>query len=227
MPIGGSVNFLLGIERPIIYCLEYPLLKKRDKNSEYGRYLYKIGIATRGVNRLNTYLTYYPLSFVINYVIVMPKGSMNLKDLQLVEKYLFSLLKSQEYTARPFDQTVRMNRAINKLVDDSREFWEVDEKDLEKAFKKTKEFIINHFKINAFLVRPEEINEYYRLIARRLPRDIKMTPEEKEKNEKLIVKTSKRAREMIEMMPEEQKDMFDNPGLYFEIDKRFDKNYKK
>ena len=223
MPIGGSVNFLLGIERPIIYCLEYPLLKKKEKYTEYGRYLYKIGIATRGVNRLNTYLTYYPLSFVINYVIVMPRGSLNLKDLQSVEKYLFSLLKSKDFVARPFDQTVRMNRAINKLVDETREFWEVDEDDLELAFKKTREYIMTHFKINAFLVKPDEINEYYRLIAGRLPKDIRMTPEEKENNKQLIIKTSKRAREMIQQMPEDQKDMFDNPGRYFEIDRRFDK----
>jgi len=227
MPIGGSVNFLLGIERPIIYCLEFPMLKKKEKYSEdYGKYLYKIGIATRGINRLNTYLTYYPFAYVINYVLVMPRGSLTLNQLQQAEKYLFSLLKSKE-KARPFDQIIRMNRAINKAEEETREFWEVDEDVLELAFKKTKEYIYKTFGVSSYLARPDTINEYYRLTAGRLAEGIKMTPEEKVKNEKLVEYISNRGRDMIEKMPAEQRDMFENPSKYFEIDKRFDKNYKK
>lgn len=227
MPIGGSVNFLLGIERPIIYCLEFPMLKKKEKYSEnYGKYLYKIGIATRGVNRLNTYLTYYPFAYVINYVLVMPRGSLNLKQMQQAEKYLFSLLKSKE-KARPFDQIIRMNRAINKQADETREFWEIDENVLHLAFMKTKEYIYDTFDVKSFLATPEKLKETYRLSAGMLPDGVKMNKEEREKNEELVMHISNRARNMIQNMPPEQKDMFENPSKYFEIDKRFDKNYKK
>ena len=227
MPIGGAVNFLLGIERPIIYCIEYPMLQKKEKYSkDYGKYLYKIGIATRGINRLNTYLTYYPFAYVINYVLVMPKGSLDLKDMQKAEKFLFSLLKSKE-KARPFDQNVRMNTAINKQEDETREFWEIDENILHLAFMKTKEFILKLFQIKSFLATPETIKETYRLIAGKLPDGIKMNAEEKEKNENLVLRVSNRGRDMIKKMPQEQRDMYENPSKYFEIDKRFDKNYKK
>lgn len=227
MPIGGSVNFLHGIERPIIYCLEFPMLQKKEKYSgEYGKYLYKIGIATRGINRLNTYLTYYPFAYVINYVLVMPRGSLNLNQMQQSEKFLFSLLKSKEQ-ARPFNQIIRMNRAINKEQDETREFWEIDEKVLHLAFTQTKEYIFKSFGVKSFLATPETIKETYRLTAGKLAEGIKMDKEEKEKNEKLVMYISNRARDMIKNMPPEQRDMFENPSKYFEIDKRFDKNYKK
>lgn len=217
MPIGGSANFLLGIDRPIIYCLEYPLIQKKEKMSEYGRFFYKIGISTKGINRLNTYLTYFPFSYILNYVLVFQKDSIDLKELQKIEKYLFSLLKSKQFKARPLDQTVRMNRAPNQLEDDTREFWEIDETDLALAFKKTKEYIKSHLRMPIWMLTPNTINEYYRLTARNIPTGIRLTKEEETRNRSEINRISARARDMLSKMTPEQKDMFLNPSRYLEI----------
>lgn len=219
MPIGGSANFLLGIERPIIYCLEYPLLKKKENvSSKYGSYLYKIGISTKGLKRLNTYLTYFPFSYILNYVLVFPQDSIDLKGLQKIEKYIFSLLKTKLYNARPFEQTVRINRAINQLDDDTREWWEINENDLDVVFKKAKEYIKKTLNLSVWLVSPSTLNEYYRITARNIPKGIRLSPEEEKLNRDLINKISNRAKDMLKTMAAEQRDMFLNPHKYFEVE---------
>ena len=214
MPIGGSANFLLGVNRPILYCLEYPLIRKKEEFSSYGRYIYKIGISKNGITRLNNYLTYFPFSYLLVYVLVFPKESLNMTELKKVERFIFNNLKTSK-RARPLETTVRLNTARNKLEEESREFWEVDEDELEMTFKKAREYAKQLFNKSVLLARP---TDSYRIVARKIPKDMRLTNEEEKKNRDKIKSVSKRATDVLNKMSESQRDQFLNPEKYFEID---------
>jgi hypothetical protein len=222
MVLGGSAEFLLNVKRPYIYALEFPLIKKKAPDI-YGEYLYKIGLTLStktAQKRLDSYGTYYaPFSFQLANVLVFPKDT-DSKVVNATEKFIFESLKKRS-DARPFANTVRLNRAGNKDLHDTREFWEVKSSVLRAVFDLAKAFIKKHYNVVTHIVGSRMLSYSYRLTAKNVPQSIKLTPEEKEANNKKILQVRDEATKFLNTLSPQQRDIWHNPANYFKIDDNY------
>jgi hypothetical protein len=225
MVIAGSAEFLLNIQRPYIYCLEFPLIEKIDKKDPYGTHLYKIGLtlSTREAQkRLDAYHTYFaPFSYQLTYILVFSKDTAK-HIVEACEKFIFNTLKSdKQLVARPLANTARMNRHIKDLDKDSREWWETKQTNIRKVFEMAKVFVKKKFNTVTLLVGVNNLKYEYRLTGKNIPKDIALSVDEKKSNNTKIQEVRSQAKKYLEALPKEQRDQWHNPPKYFQIDKSY------
>lgn len=221
MVLGGAASFLLDVNRPYIYVLSFPLVKKIKKD-QYGEYLYKIGISTqeRADKRLDSYLTYFsPFSYELHFVLVFPKDTK--KDLvKKTEQQIFDKLHALKNEARVYPTSARINRYT--IQDrDSREWWETSLKTISRVFISIREELKKKHDITTYLVRPEHLNYKYSLTSKSIPNEIRLSKEEAQKNKEEQERIHQRALEYFESIGNTLTDRFKHPAKYFKIDESF------